>query len=396
MQKSKNATIIIIGFILAYVLFGACKLIIEINGIYLYVINPLFWIVLAIILSFVIPKSYEKKKIKKEIISYIIIAALSYIVAYILSGIFISFGKNPYATTPKGYLTNMWITMSVIVAREYIRYKLINNVYDKDKVLIAILISIVYVIMDLQLNRFFTTEKISMLMIIKLIAQVLLPSIAKNVLFSYLVMYSNWFPAVLYEFIINTYNWTMPILPNSPWIITVVIESMIPLIVFLYTRYTILRNDLFKSREKLINSDPRNIITLVVVVVLATWFAVGIFPIAPIAIATASMSPEINVGDVCIIRKCNPNDIIVGDVIQYQMEGYTVVHRVVEKSQSNGEVTFITKGDSNNSPDFYPVSEEQLIGEVIYKIKYIGYPAIWLHLIQEQEEMELEIETGGK
>lgn len=394
MQKSKNFTIGIIVLILVYCIIGTCRLVIDSNNAYLYVINPLFWIGLAIILNFLIPKMYEKKKIKKEIISYIIIAALSYIIAYILSGIFISFGKNPYATTIKGYLTNMWITMSVIIAREYIRYKLINNVYDKDKVLIAILISIVYVIMDLGLYRFITADKISMLMIIKLIAQVLLPSIAKNTLFSYIAMYSNWFPAVLYEFIINTYTWTMPILPNSPWIITVVIESMIPLIVFLYTRYTILRNELFKSREKLINSDPRNIITLVVVVVLATWFAVGIFPIAPIAIATASMSPEINVGDVAIIRKCNPNDIIVGDVIQYQMEGYTVVHRVMEKSQSNGEVTFITKGDNNNTPDFYPVNEDQLIGEVIYKIKYIGYPAIWLHLIQEQEE--LEIETGSK
>ena len=337
---------------------------------------------MAIILKNLIPKMYEKQKIKKEIISYIIIAALSYIVAYILSGIFISFGKNPFATTVKGYLINMWITMSVIIAREYIRYKLINNVYDKDKVLIAILISIVYVIIDLGLYRFITTDNISMLMIIKLIAQVLLPSIAKNTLFSYIVMYSNWFPGVLYEFMINTYTWTLPILPNSPWIITVVIESMIPIIVFLYIRYTILRNDLFKSREKLINSDPRNIITLVVVVVLATWFAVGIFPIVPIAIATGSMSPNINTGDVAIIRKCNPNDVIVGDVIQYQMEGYTVVHRIVEKTQSNGEVTFITKGDNNDSPDFDPVNEEQLIGKAIYKIKYIGYPAIWIHIIQ--------------
>ena len=394
MQKSKKATIFVILLILAYSLLGNLKLVIEINKIYLYIINPIFWIGMAIILKNLIPKMYEKQKIKKEIISYIIIAALSYIVAYILSGIFISFGKNPFATTVKGYLINMWITMSVIIAREYIRYKLINNVYDNDKVLVAILISVVYVIMDLQLNRFFTSEKISMLMIIKLIAQVLLPSMAKNVLFSYLEMYSNWGPAVLYEFIINTYTWTMPILPNSPWIITVVIESMIPLIVFLYTRYTILRNELFKSREKLINSDPRNIIALVVVVVLATWFAVGIFPIVPIAIATGSMSPNINTGDVAIIRKCNPNDVIVGDVIQYQMEGYTVVHRIVEKTQSNGEVTFITKGDNNDSPDFDPVSQEQLIGKVIYKIKHIGYPAIWLHLIQEQKE--LEVETGSK
>lgn len=394
MQKSKNATIFIIFLILAYGLLGTCKLVLDINIAYLYIINPLFWVGLAIILNALIPKIYEKKKIKKEIISYIIIASLSYIIIYVISGIFASFGKNPYSTTVIGYLTNLWITMSVIIAREYIRYKLINNVYDKDKVLIAILISIVYVIIDLGLYRFKSKDNISMFTFINLIAQVLLPSIAKNTLFSYIVMYSDYFPAILYEFIINTFSWTLPILPDAPWIVTVVIETMIPVIVFLYIRYTVLRNDLFKSREKLIKSDPRNIISLVVVIVLATWFALGIFPIAPVAVATGSMIPEFHIGDVAVIKKCTPNDVIVGDVIQYQMEGYTVVHRVVEKKQSNGEVTFITKGDNNSTPDFYPVTQDQLIGKAIYKIKYIGYPAIWLHLVQEQEE--LEVETGNK
>ena len=107
MQKSKKATIFVILLILVYSLLGNLKLVIEINKIYLYIINPIFWIGMAIILKNLIPKMYEKQKIKKEIISYIIIAALSYIVAYILSGIFISFGKNPFATTVKGYLINI-------------------------------------------------------------------------------------------------------------------------------------------------------------------------------------------------------------------------------------------------------------------------------------------------
>ena len=393
MQKSKIATIITIILLLAYGLLGTCKLIIDINIPYLYIINPLFWIGVAIFLKIVLPKVYEKKKLKKEIISYIFIAAFSYIIVYIISGLFVTFGKNPYATTVQGYIINLWITMSVLIAREYIRYKLINNVYDKDKVLIGALIAAVYVIIDLGMYRFINNDSISFLMIIKLVAQVLLPSIAKNILFSYLASFTNYIPAILYEFIINTYMWIAPVLPNSPWIVTVIIDSMIPIIVFLYVRYLRLRNDLFKSREKLINSDPRNIITLVVVVVLATWFALGIFPIVPISIASASMVPEFNVGDVAIIQKCSVNDVNVGDVIQYKMEGYTVVHRVIEKSQNNGEFTFITKGDNNSSPDAHPVRQDQLIGKAIYKIRYIGYPAIWLHLVEEQET--LQVETGN-
>lgn len=394
MQKSKNYTILIIMIMLLFGLIGAGKLIFDINTVYIYILNPAFWIGLAIFLNFSIPKVYERKRLKKEIVSYILIASFSFIIIYMISGLFVTFGKNPYSTTLKGYMINLWISYSIIVAKEYIRYLLINNVYDKDKTFIAILISSVYVVLDLGINRFISSEHISTLMIIKLISQVLLPSIAKNTLFSYIAMYSDFYPAIIYEFITNTYMWISPILPNSPWIITVVIEAIIPIIVYSYIRYTKIRSDLFKSRQRLINSDPRGLIPIVGVVVLATWFALGIFPVLPVAIASASMEPEIYIGDVAIIKKATPNDIEVGDVIQYQMEGYTVVHRVIQKKQSGGNVTFITKGDNNNSPDFNPVREEQLIGKVIYKIKYIGYPAIWLHIIQVHDESYIEVDTG--
>lgn len=395
MQKNKIATIIIIICILAYGLLGTCKLIIDINVPYMYIINPIFWIILAIILKLFLPKVYEKRKMKKEIINYIVIASFSFVIIYVLSGLFVTFGNNPYATTIKGYLTNLWLFMSVIVAREYVRYKLINNVYDKDKKLIAVIIGCTYIIIDLGLNKFIVADRITLLMIVRLLAQVLFPAVAKNVLFSYIATITDYKPAVIYEFITNSYMWLSPILPNSPWIVSTIIESMIPIILFLYIRYLELKNELFRSREKIIKSDPRNIITLVVVVVLAIWFAVGIFPIYPIAVASASMVPEFYVGDVAIIQKCNVNDVVVGNVIQYQLEGYTVIHRVVEKRQNNGEVTFITKGDNNKYPDTNPVRENQLIGKAIFKIKYLGYPAIWLHLVEEQEAMDVQVETGN-
>ena len=105
------------------------------------------------------------------------------------------------------------------------------------------------------------------------------------------------------------------------------------------------------------------------------------------------MKPEFTIGDVLIIKKCSADDVVVGDVIQYRLEGYTVVHRVVEKMENNGEVIFTTKGDNNNSPDARSVKENQLIGKAILKIKHIGYPAIWLHFV-ESEETNVEVETG--
>lgn len=391
MQKNKKATIIIILAMLAYGLFAEFYLSIKINKIYLYIINPIVWIGIAIFLKSMLGKSYEVKKLKKDIISYSFIAVLAYIIIYLISGLFITFGKNPYSRTLIGIITNLWIFATVIIAKEYIRYRLINNVYEKDKIKIAIYISIVYVILEMGLRRI-VTATITPLFIMETSAQIILPLIMKNLLYSYTAINSNYLPAMVYELGTNLYLWLSPILPNAPWIMTAIIDSVIPLILFLYIRYEKNKKDIFRTKEKLMNSDPRSIIPLTICIVLAIWLAIGIFPIKPIAIATGSMEPELHVGDVAVIKKCEANDVEEGDIIEYQMEGYTVIHRIQSKTQKNGQFTFITKGDNNDTEDSELVSEEQLIGKVIFKVRFLGFPAIWLHDLSVQEQVN--VDTG--
>lgn len=391
MQKSKKATIIIIITMLVYGFFATFKLIKEINILYLYIINPLFWLLLAGFLYLTLGKSIENKKMKKSIIQYTIVAILTYILIYMISGIVVTFGKNPYDTTVFGIITNIWMFGVAIVSKEYIRYKLIDNVYEKDKTTISILISIVYVTIDIDISRFIGNS-VATYSCIRYIVQNILPEITTNVVFSYTARYGNWIPGVLYKLCTNIYYWISPIIPNAPWVMTAIVDTTIPVILFLYIRYEKNKLDIFRTKENIINSDPRNVIPLVIAIILAIWFAIGIFPIKPVAIASGSMEKELYVGDIAIIKKCNANDVNVGDIIEYQMDGYTVIHRIIEKKQKNGEFLFITKGDNNQMADSENVKEKQLIGKVIFKIKYLGYPAIWLHLIQEEEAM-VNVET---
>lgn len=104
------------------------------------------------------------------------------------------------------------------------------------------------------------------------------------------------------------------------------------------------------------------------------------------------MEPKLSIGDVAVIKKCNPNDVKVGDIIEYKMEGYTVIHRIINIYQEKGEFFFITKGDNNQDPDKLPVSENQLIGAVMFKIPYVGLPSIWLHKFSSQ--VVVDVETG--
>ena len=391
MQKNKKATIIVILIILIYGLIAEFKLLTTIYKVYLYLLNPVIWIGIALFLKYSIGKTFEIKKFKKDIISYSFIAVLTYIIVYLISGLFITFGKNPYSRTIIGIITNFWIFGSVIVSREYIRYKLINNAFEKDKIQIAIFISAVYIILDIGLKRILTTP-ITILFVIELIAQTLLPLIMKNLLYSYTAINADFWPAMIYEIGTNLYLWLSPILPNAPWIMVAIIDSVIPFILFLYIRYEKNKKDIFRTKEKIINSDPRSIIPLTICIILAIWFALGIFPIKPIAIATGSMEPELYVGDVAIIKKCNSNDVEEGDIIEYQMEGYTVIHRIKSKTQKNGSFIFTTKGDNNNTEDSEPVSQEQLIGKVIFKIRFLGLPAIWLHNLNVQQQID--VDTG--
>lgn len=393
MQKSKNATIVIIILILLFGLLGSIKLVRSINIIYLYIINPIFWIGLSILLHNLLGKNIENRKLKKTIMEYTIIATLVFIIVYMLSGLFVTFGKNPYSTTPIGLLHNLWITGTIRVAKEFVRYKLINNVYEKDKNKIAIMITVIYVIIDIEITRFIGTN-ITVFSIVKYLIQTILPNVARNVLFSYIAINGNYIASIIYQIVTNLYFWISPILPNSPWVMTAIIDITIPIILFLYIRYTKNKLNIFKSRENIVNSDPKNIIPLVIAIILAIWFAIGIFPIKPVSIASGSMEDELHIGDIAIIQKCSANDVNVGDIIEYQMEGYTVIHRIIEKNQRNGTFYFITKGDNNTSQDRDEVREDQLIGKVIFKIRYLGYPAIWLHIVEENEQT-IEVETGN-
>ena len=103
----------------------------------------------------------------------------------------------------------------------------------------------------------------------------------------------------------------------------------------------------------------------------------GVFPIKPLAVATGSMTPNVNIGDIVIIKKCKAKEIKVNDVIEYKLDKISVIHRVIAIEKKGEEKIYITKGDNNDRKDSLPVKENQIIGKIIVKVKYLGYPAVW-------------------
>lgn len=92
-----------------------------------------------------------------------------------------------------------------------------------------------------------------------------------------------------------------------------------------------------------------------------------------------SMQPALETGDVVIVQSVAPAAISSGDIITYQRPPDAdggpnrVSHRVLHVQQTDGGFTYQTKGDANDAPDPYQVSESELIGRVWFTIPYIGY-----------------------
>ena len=148
MQKNRNTTIFILIFLFVYFLFSQFYLK-TLGNFYTYIINPLFFVVVALILKFTITSPYRNNKYKKTTIQYVLITVLTYVILLLISGLFLTYGKNPYSATFEGVLLNLCSIGLVVLGTEYIRYKLINNVLKKDKILIFALIVIVFVLKDI-------------------------------------------------------------------------------------------------------------------------------------------------------------------------------------------------------------------------------------------------------
>ncbi len=93
-------------------------------------------------------------------------------------------------------------------------------------------------------------------------------------------------------------------------------------------------------------------------------------------VVSRSMEPTINVNDIIVVKSIDPKQIEVGDIIVFENpmgRDIPIVHRVVDKvSLPNGLIGFVTKGDNNPVNDPWVVSEELVIGEVIFVIPQIG------------------------
>ena|GEM_PF-6185116 len=93
-----------------------------------------------------------------------------------------------------------------------------------------------------------------------------------------------------------------------------------------------------------------------------------------------SMEPAVSIGEIIAIQPVDPEDIKPGDIVSFKFpDKVPITHRVVEVIESEGQLSFQTKGDANEDPDPYTITSGNLIGRVRFQLPYIGYFSNFVH-----------------
>lgn len=94
-----------------------------------------------------------------------------------------------------------------------------------------------------------------------------------------------------------------------------------------------------------------------------------------LTVLSGSMKPVFNPGDLIIDKKVDATKLKVGEVVTYMdAANLLYTHRIVEVVKSDkGNITFKTKGDSNNAADKYLIPSNMVVGQYAFRIPYLGF-----------------------
>ncbi len=104
----------------------------------------------------------------------------------------------------------------------------------------------------------------------------------------------------------------------------------------------------------------------------------SLFGYSVIRISSDDMEPALDLGEIIIIQKVDPEDLEKGDVITYKSEkgstrGTDVTHQISKDPyEIDGVYYFTTRSLSMGAVDDPEINENQIVGKAVYLIPFVG------------------------
>lgn len=367
MNKDKLKIYFLELFLLSFLLFTLFE-----SNMGSKIVLAAFLFIYMLVCSFLLKKRKILPIYHKQVFMIMTIFAFIYLAVFYLMGLYFGY----YSATVK---LSMWSLCNyilpltiVIISSEVIRHVFLSQKSTKPKFLvfpIMVLIDlIIYTgIYDLtNLDDFLTV-----------IGFIFFASISCNLLYNYISNRYGYKPIVIYRLITVLYVYILPIIPDVYIFFSSILRMIYPYIIYLVFEATYSKKNTtvdFVDRKK-------NFIKTTLLLIFATLIAMLVscqFRFGIIVVGSGSMTGEIDKGDAVIFEKYNNHVIKEGQVIIFNKEDLRIIHRVIDIKVINGQTRYFTKGDANAQMDEGFITNKDIYGITNFKIKYIGFPSIWV------------------
>lgn len=369
MAKRRDSAYIYFAFVIVFLLLNLLVLNISAKLQLL----PIF--IIIFLLSFIFFKFRKDKTYARiQVTITMLLIGIVQIVLYLLTGFLDGFSKNAISMSFNRFLTVILPIILILVVIELLRYMI--SVKFEENNLIRILSITMFVLFDVTLfgsNVIFN----SLDSVLEFLGITFFPSLVSNIVFDDMVVKYGYKPILVYRLLTTLCYYMLPIIPNMYILFRAIARIVIPLIFYfilsyMYDRVTF--QEALKVKPKISISS---IIILILVIIMAGLISCE-FRYGILTIGSGSMTGTLNKGDIAFFEKFNGQELEIGDIIIFKRGKRNIVHRITQVGIFNDEYVYITKGDKNKVEDNGYVYQKDIQGIVLYRIKYIGYPSIWI------------------
>ena len=358
----------IIGLFLLMILFFALFASNIFNRINLSVLLVAFTIVTVLILK----KRKTLSLYSKQVIIVMFILAIIYLGLFYIMGIYFGFTVSSVKLSFWSIL-NYIIPLTVIV----ITSEIIRNIFLAQKAkFIKSIIFIIMVLIDMiiyagiydvtSLNGFLTV-----------VGFILFASISCNLLYNYISIRFGIKSIIIYRLITILYIYFIPIVPNIYLFFRSLFRMIYPYIIYILLESTYSKSNFatayIDKKKSVIGISIMVVIMTLIIMLISCQFKYGV-----LVIGSGSMTGTIDKGDVVLFESYDDQEIKKGQVIIFISGNSKIIHRVIDIKNVNGQNRYFTKGDANDKMDEGYITNNEIYGVSLFKIKYIGYPTIWV------------------
>ena len=335
----------------------------------------------AIIVSLFLRRRKISSINKKQVTILMVIFAMFYIGIFYLLGLHFGFVKTKIMFSIKTIFNFILPLGTIIIASEWMRriflsYKLEIKFKSKKIELSIIFTYIAMVMIDLLIY----TEVYDLARLddfLTVLGFVFFASLSCNLLYNYITNRYGVKGIIIFRLITVLFVYIIPIVPDVFVFFRSFLRLLYPYLIYLIFEKLYSKNDYTLGRQEKKREVVGNTILIVIAALLVMLISCK-FKYGIIVVGSGSMTGTLNKGDAVIFEKYEGQEIKNGQVIIFNYNGIQTIHRVVDIQNVNGEYRYYTKGDANSRNDEEYRTAEDIYALVNLRVKYIGYPTLWV------------------